>query len=91
MNQRLIRKAELWIRHENRERNRLTPNGRYWERAKPTSVIEESKEVLELDVLELKNTNPYMIALIHDEQNRELPMPLGKSGYEESIIELIKF
>jgi hypothetical protein len=54
-------------------------------------VIDESKEVLELDVLELKNTNPYMIALIHDEQNRELPMPLGKSGYEESMIELIKF
>ncbi|PVF92277.1 hypothetical protein CPB86DRAFT_791300 [Serendipita vermifera] len=76
MNQRLVKRGELWIRHENRAMNGLTPKGRYWERAKPTSDIDEVNESLEMDILELKNTNPYMVALLHDEHDRELPMPL---------------
>lgn len=77
MNERLIlKRGELWIRHEDREKNPLTPNGRYWERAKPTSDIDETKEVLKIDVLELENTNPYMVALLYDERKKEIPVPL---------------
>jgi hypothetical protein len=78
MCQRLLTFGELWIRREDKEWNDLTPNGRYWERANPRSKINESDETLTIDTLELKNKNPYIVALLHDEHDREIPKPLGK-------------
>ncbi|PVF92279.1 hypothetical protein CPB86DRAFT_196847 [Serendipita vermifera] len=76
MSQGHTRCPEIWIRHEDKQRNKWTPNGRYWERAKPTSYIDNTRDVLKLNVVELKNIIPYTIALLYDEREREIPIPL---------------
>jgi hypothetical protein len=80
MNEGLIKQGEFWIRHEDQDKHKLTPNSRYWERAKPTSFIDRNRNSLKIDVLDLTDQvpYPYMVALLHDEQDREIPMPLGK-------------
>jgi hypothetical protein len=80
MNEGLIKQGEFWIRHEDKAKHTLTPNSRYWEHVKPTSAIDKNRTGLKIDVLDLSDQvpYPYMIALLHDEQDRELPMPLGE-------------
>ncbi|PVF92286.1 hypothetical protein CPB86DRAFT_791305 [Serendipita vermifera] len=81
MNERLFKQVEFWIRQEDKQRNKFTPNGRYWVRAKPTSEIQRTSHTLTLDASEPPSQNEYTVAVLHDERDREIPMPLAIGKY----------
>ncbi|PVF93158.1 hypothetical protein CPB86DRAFT_877373 [Serendipita vermifera] len=82
IDRKVVDQADIWIRYEDIKNNRFTPNGRYWEFAKPTQSIEADNDLLEVDVVEVTKRSEYIVAVLCDENNQEIPIPLdiGKGG-----------
>ncbi|PVF96355.1 hypothetical protein CPB86DRAFT_787105 [Serendipita vermifera] len=56
-------------------------SGFQWEYVRPTDAIQDTED-LEIDVVDLRDINRYVIALLHEEENKESPLILniGRSG-----------
>ncbi|PVG04392.1 hypothetical protein CPB86DRAFT_214881 [Serendipita vermifera] len=82
INESLVHAVDLWIRHENDQEQSSTPNYHYWEYAHPKCVIKDDKETLEIDVVEIQNRIEYIVAVLREESDKEIPMPLdiGRGG-----------
>jgi hypothetical protein len=80
-----IEESDLWIRH--RGAHDLTDSGLLWEYVRPTDTIQDTKEI-EIDVVDLRYLNRYIVALLHDEESKESPMILSKCGtpHRQSIV-----
>jgi hypothetical protein len=72
-----IEESDLWIRR--RGAHDLTDSGLLWEYVRPTDTIQDTTE-LEIDVVDLRDLNRYIVALLHDEESKESPMILSKCG-----------
>jgi hypothetical protein len=79
INESLVERVDLWIRHNNDQEQASTPNWHYWEYANPKCSIIDDKETLEIDVVDIQKRVEYIVAAVREESDREVPVPLGES------------
>jgi hypothetical protein len=79
INESLVERVDLWIRHKNDQEQASTPNWHYWEYANPKCPIIDDKETLEIDVVDIQKRVEYIVAAVREEPDREIPVPLGES------------
>jgi hypothetical protein len=64
--------VDVWVRHK--EKHKLTKGGLFWEYARPTQTIPKENTTLEVDVVDVRSRDRYLVALLQDENRKELPV-----------------
>ncbi|PVG00591.1 hypothetical protein CPB86DRAFT_180060 [Serendipita vermifera] len=70
-----IDEVDVWIRH--RKHHSLTTDGLFWEYTRPTQTVVKSATTLEVDVVDVRTRDRYIVALLQDESRKESPVLLN--------------